>query len=102
MLVLLPFPPFSFIRPAQRAPLFPSATLFRSLLLAALALGIGLLRASLPRLDGARAEVGLTAAVRITRDSRVMRDRESTRLHSSHRCTSHADLSLNEKRRAHV
>src|SRR5256884_311672 len=40
------------------------------LLLAALALGIGLLRASLPRLDGARAEVGLTAAVRITRDSR--------------------------------
>src|SRR2546430_11635699 len=40
------------------------------LLLAALALAIGLLRASLPRLDGALAEVGLTAAVRITRDWR--------------------------------
>src|SRR5207247_2656526 len=40
------------------------------LLLAALALGMGLLRASLPRLDGALAEVGLTSAVRIARDSR--------------------------------
>src|ERR1700716_4478996 len=40
------------------------------LLLAALALGIGLLRASLPRLDGASGAPGLTTAVRITRDSR--------------------------------
>src|SRR3989440_4392829 len=40
------------------------------LLLAALALGIGLLRASLPRLDGTLAEGGLASAVRITRDSR--------------------------------
>src|SRR6266550_4317674 len=40
------------------------------LLLAALALAMGLLRASLPRLDGALAEVGLTSAVRIARDSR--------------------------------
>src|SRR2546421_9896199 len=40
------------------------------LLLAALALGIGLLRASLPRLDGTLAEAGLASAVRITRDSR--------------------------------
>src|SRR5438309_3366451 len=40
------------------------------LLLAALVLGIGLLRASLPRLDGTLAEAGLASAVRITRDSR--------------------------------
>src|SRR2546421_12244256 len=40
------------------------------LLLAALGLGWLLLRASLPRLDGALAEAGLTGAVRITRDSR--------------------------------
>ena len=40
------------------------------LLLAALTLGIGLLRASLPRLEGARGEPGLTSVVRITRDSR--------------------------------
>jgi penicillin amidase len=40
------------------------------LLLAALTLAIGLLRASLPRLDGASAAPGLTSAVRITRDSR--------------------------------
>jgi penicillin G amidase len=40
------------------------------LLLAALTLGIGLLRASLPRLDGASGAPGLTTAVRITRDSR--------------------------------
>src|SRR2546429_277737 len=40
------------------------------LLLAALALGWLLLRASLPRLDGALAASGLTGAVRITRDSR--------------------------------
>ena len=41
-----------------------------SLLLAALTLGIGLLRASLPRLEGASGEPGLTSVVRITRDSR--------------------------------
>ena len=40
------------------------------LLLAALTLGIGLLRASLPRLEGASGEPGLTSVVRITRDSR--------------------------------
>jgi penicillin amidase len=40
------------------------------LLLAALTLGIGLLRASLPRLEGASSEPGLTSVVRITRDSR--------------------------------
>ncbi len=40
------------------------------LLLAALTLGMGLLRASLPRLDGAHGAPGLTSAVRITRDSR--------------------------------
>src|SRR5256885_6382792 len=40
------------------------------LLLAALALGMGLLRASLPRLDGTLAEAGLASAVRIARDSR--------------------------------
>src|ERR1700674_4487401 len=40
------------------------------LLLAALALGIGLLRASLPPLEGASAEPGLTSVVRIARDSR--------------------------------
>src|ERR1700726_1248365 len=40
------------------------------LLLAALTLGIGLLRASLPALEGARAEPGLTSVVRIARDSR--------------------------------
>ena len=40
------------------------------LLLAALTLGIGLLRASLPRLEGASGEPGLTNVVRITRDSR--------------------------------
>src|SRR5260370_24300287 len=40
------------------------------LLLAALTLGFGLLRASLPRLDGASGEPGLTTAVRIARDSR--------------------------------
>ncbi|HEY0767517.1 MAG TPA: penicillin acylase family protein [Steroidobacteraceae bacterium] len=40
------------------------------LLLAALTLAFGALRASLPRLDGAMGEPGLTAAVRITRDSR--------------------------------
>src|SRR2546430_12453048 len=39
------------------------------LLLAALGLGWLLLRASLPRLDGALAEAGLTGAVRITRDA---------------------------------
>src|SRR6266478_6397209 len=40
------------------------------LLLAALSLGIGLLRASLPRLEGASGAPGLTSVVRITRDSR--------------------------------
>ena len=40
------------------------------LLLAALTLGFGLLRASLPRLDGALHQPGLTTAVRITRDAR--------------------------------
>ena len=40
------------------------------LLLAALTLAIGLLRASLPRLEGASGEPGLTSVVRITRDSR--------------------------------
>src|SRR3989475_10738098 len=40
------------------------------LLLAALALGWLLLRASLPRLDGTLAEAGLASAVRIARDSR--------------------------------
>jgi len=40
------------------------------LLLAALTLAIGLLRASLPRLEGASGEPGLTNVVRITRDSR--------------------------------
>src|SRR5580700_3432251 len=40
------------------------------LLLAALALALALLRASLPHLDGALRQPGLTGAVRITRDSR--------------------------------
>src|SRR5882762_1327957 len=40
------------------------------LLLAALTLGLLLLRASLPRLDGALRQPGLTSAVNITRDSR--------------------------------
>ncbi|HXN80721.1 MAG TPA: penicillin acylase family protein, partial [Steroidobacteraceae bacterium] len=40
------------------------------LLLAALTLGFGLLRTSLPRLDGALHQPGLTTAVRITRDAR--------------------------------
>src|SRR2546430_6303501 len=48
------------------------------LLLAALALGWLLLRASLPRLDGALAESGLTGAVRITRDSRGVPTIEAT------------------------
>src|SRR5438270_610874 len=48
------------------------------LLLAALALGWLLLRASLPRLDGALAASGLTGAVRITRDSRGVPTIEAT------------------------
>src|SRR5207247_849053 len=55
------------------------------LLLAALALGMGLLRASLPRLDGALAEVGLTSAVRIARDSRGVRARRERRARRSRR-----------------
>ncbi len=48
------------------------------LLLAALALGWLLLRASLPRLEGALAASGLTGAVRITRDSRGVPTIEAT------------------------
>src|SRR5436853_53600 len=48
------------------------------LLLAALALSWLLLRASLPRLDGALAASGLTGAVRITRDSRGVPTIEDT------------------------
>src|SRR5256714_116323 len=48
------------------------------LLVAALALGWLLLRASLPRLDGALAASGLTGAVRITRDSRGVPTIEAT------------------------
>jgi penicillin amidase len=48
------------------------------LLLAALALGWLLLRASLPHLDGALRQPGLTSAVRITRDSRGVPTIEAT------------------------
>src|SRR3981081_2883352 len=48
------------------------------LLLAALALGLLLLRASLPHLDGALRQPGLRSAVRITRDSRGVPTIEAT------------------------
>src|SRR4030081_4010676 len=48
------------------------------LLLAALTLGLLLLRASLPRLDGALRQPGLTSAVRSTRDSRGVPTIEAT------------------------
>src|SRR4030088_1878746 len=48
------------------------------LLPAALTLGLLLLRASLPRLDGALRQPGLTSAVNITRDSRGVPTIEAT------------------------
>src|SRR5437870_7576894 len=91
------------IRPPPRSPLFPYTTLFRSHHLRDLFAGQG--RLGLAGLGLARAEPAphdLTGEAHLIEPARIVADRKSTRLNSSHVAISYAVFCLKKKKYQHA